>query len=350
MVDIGIYYNMIVAKFGGTAITPNNLHFLKNAITNHHGAVVVSAIGKQYDGDTKVTDLLRELHRRLPDTSLFDKIAFKYRSLVEQNDISIGINDILQDTITDIVQRNCYENTLSKGEELSAKVVSAFLGWQYVGAESLFRFGSRSLLSRNTARNIRSVKGRFVTGGFYGAREDGTRVLFPRGGSDISAAIVAEALDATLYENWTDVNGLCVADPTKVRSAETVRCVSYSDMRLLAQCGATVLHPDSVLPVARKAIPINIRNYYQMSDFGTVVCNDSLPNQLLGVTSKKVDNLFQTTVVFTMSHSVVASAVYSLLRQHDIQPVSVIGASNYLQLLTSEDILSDIHDVVMKLT
>ena len=341
---------MIVAKFGGTAITPNNLHFVKNIITHHHGAVVVSAIGKQFDGDTKVTDLLKALHSRLPDTSLFDKIAFKYRSLVEQNDISIDINGILKDTIKNIVQQNYYENTLSKGEELSAKVVAAFLGWKYVSAESLFRFGSRRLLGKETSKNISSVEGRFVTGGFYGARKDGRRVLFPRGGSDISAGIVAAALDASVYENWTDVNGLCIADPTKVNGAETVRCVSYSDMRLLAQCGATVLHPDSVLPAARKAIPINIRNYFNTSDCGTVVCNDSLPNQVLGVTAKRNGNLYCTTIVFTLPHSVVAEAVYCMLKHADIHPMGVTGASNHLQLITAENILSAVYDVVMKLT
>lgn len=336
---------MIVAKYGGTAITPNNLHLIKNTLGSHHGAVVVSAIGKQYDGDTKVTDLLKALHARLPDVSLFEKIGYKYRSLVSQNHITIDINGILQNTISDIVYKNYYENTLSKGEELSAKVVSAFLGWKYVGAEEIITFGKR-LLTEETYRKISLIGERFVTGGFYGARADGRRVLFPRGGSDITGALVASALNATLYENWTDVNGLCVADPIKVSNAQTVRCLSYENMRLLSQCGASVLHPDSVLPVARAGIPINIRNFFNLQNAGTIVCNDSVAGKVIGVTSKRNGNLFETTVVFTLSSSLIAVKVFDALEHCGISCLKFCGGHNFLKVTTEQYVLPVVYDAV----
>ena len=182
---------------------------------------------------------------------------------------------------------------MSRGEYLSAKLLSAALGFRYIEAAEVVRFfpdGALNLaeserLLADSAKNC--AKG-CVMGGFYGS--DGMRtVTFPRGGSDISGAVAAAALNAEIYENWTDVDGFFAADPSMVFSPRLVPCLSYEQLRILSSLGARVLHSDSVLPVCAKNIPINIRNFYKPHLDGSMIVPVSASGRrICGIVSETV--------------------------------------------------------------
>ena len=307
---------MITAKFGGTAITPRNLIHLKEIITPYHKCVVVSAVGKEYQNDTKTTDLLIEYYNK-PSDLVWDKIADKYRRLVEVNAIDIDVNKLLLDARNRATVYNL-QYCMSLGEELSARVVAAFLRARYLEAENVVRFENGSLDVENTYCSIQnSVKGADLTvvGGFYGGSACG-RQTFSRGGSDVSGAIFAAATDSALYENWTDVSGVCVANPTLVADVETVASMSYGEMYLLSLAGAEVLHPDAVAPVESKGIPIKIGNFLKPYGNSTLVSPCPSVNKLLSIAEKVQDGKVVTTVLHSYPEWRVAKHISRFLRQN----------------------------------
>lgn len=289
---------MIVAKFGGTAVTPRNLIYVKRILTEAHGAVVVSAVGKEFKEDRKATDLLLA-YRARPDDGIWRQIADKYRRLAEVNAVDVDVDALLKDA-----QRRALlhdgQYCASLGEELSAKITAKFLGADYVEAEDVVRFDENgALLVEETYSNIRTAfdGGKLsVMGGFYGGTVCG-RHTFSRGGGDVSGAIVAAALNASLYENWTDVSGVCIADPAKIHNVASVEGIGYSEMRLLSRSGAEVLHPDAIEPCERLGIPIKIGNFYCPDGASTLVSRCPSRCRLLSVAEKAADGVFVTTVL-----------------------------------------------------
>ena len=292
------YISMITAKFGGTAITPRNLIHLKDIVTPYHKCVVVSAVGKEHHGDTKTTDLLIEYYNN-PSDEVWNKIADKYHRLVEVNGIDVDLNALLHDARSRATC-NGLQYCMSIGEELSAKVVSAFLHARYLEAEQLVWFNNDGVFDdKTTYSNIKErVTGRelAVVGGFYGGTTSG-RHTFSRGGSDVSGAIFAAATDSSLYENWTDVNGVCVANPLSVPDVATVDGMSYCEMYLLSMAGAEVLHPDAVAPVEARGIPIKIGNFLDPNGKSTLVSRCPSVNKLLSIAEKWQNGVVVTTVL-----------------------------------------------------
>lgn len=287
---------MITAKFGGTAITPQNLQYVKNLISNNK-AIVVSAIGKEHRQDEKTTDLLVEYYHT-ENPNVWDKIASKYRRLTERNCINIDVDELLFNAKSR-AKKYGLEYCMSLGEELSAKVVSKYLSASYIEAEQAVIFGKRGLNVKETMRRLKdafSGCNLAVMGGFYGGRNN-TRATFSRGGSDVTGALVAAATNSSLYENWTDVYGVCSANPATVHNVETVPSLSYSQMRMLSLAGAEVLHPDAVTPVEQYAIPIKIDNYYNPCVRSTLVSNCPSLQGLLSIAEKKCGDKTLVTVV-----------------------------------------------------
>jgi len=147
------------------------------------------------------------------------------------------------------------------------------------------RFRSDGQLDAQSYDRIRgrlAGDGRYVVPGFYGADPEGNTRTFPRGGSDITGAIVARAVGAELYENWTDVSGLLMADPKLVPDARPVREITYREVRELAYMGAEVLHDEAMFPVREAGIPVHIRNTNRPGDPGTTVCaNRELTDEMI---------------------------------------------------------------------
>lgn len=308
---------MITAKFGGTAMTPTNLHFVKQCITPFHNAVVVSAVGREHPQDDKATDLLKQ-YFVTRDESRWDAFANKYRRLVEVNSIDVDVDKLLFDAHARATQYNL-EYCMSLGEEMSAKIAAKYLSATYVEAEQIVRFGSRNLLLNVTLKSIADAfKGvdLAVTGGFYGGGKQ-LRKLFPRGGSDITGSLCAVAANACMYENWTDSYGVNVANPVKVFDVATVYSLSYDEMYSLARSGAEVLHPDAVKPCARFGIPIKIGNFYNPDGASTVVSNCPSQRSILSIAERK-DELGNTvtTVLHSLDKHYVASFLADFLKDN----------------------------------
>lgn len=289
---------MYTAKFGGTATAPHNLKYVLSLIDGNTGAVVVSACGKSFDGDEKATDLLNSFYET-HDEIIWRKIETKYRRLVEINGINIDIDRLLAEK-----KKNIFGNDraycLSVGEELTAKCVAADTGREYVEAAEFVRFDENGRLDyRETKRRVEPLTNqKFVTGGFYGGKRGGGRATFERGGGDISGAIFAVLTGVDLYVNYTDVDGVCVANPRHVFCPKVLPQISYGQMRLLGRCGAEVLHPSAIDLPQKAALPVVVKNFWGSQ--GTTVYNYPCTDDVVSVTCRKTGGLYVTTVLHNL--------------------------------------------------
>ena len=245
--------------------------------------IVVSAPGKRYSADVKVTDLLYKCHLELLQTGgckkSFSAVRARFSSIVKELNLTFDINSVLDETEKRIVAEKSEDFTASRGEYLSAPIAAEELGAVFVDAEDVIFFRENgSLDGERSYREISKVLSgteRAVLPGFYGKGANGKVKTFSRGGSDISGAVVARAVNASVYENWTDVSGFLACDPRIVDSPKHIKCISYKELRELSYMGANVLHSDSIFPVRRANIPIRIKNTFNPSHEGTLILPSS---------------------------------------------------------------------------
>lgn len=309
-------------------MTNINISKIADIVTDSCAVVVVSAVGAISVNDCKVTDMLVALHSSLPNCDLWDNVASKYRRIVAQHHIDIDIDTLLDDTINNILHYNNYHYTVSVGEQLSAVILSKYLGRQYLEAEDIVIFDNNGVLDYNsTISSIAKVvqpNMLYVMGGFYGATYSGARMTFSRGGSDISGALVAAAIGADIYENWTDVCGLCHADPRQIDCVGSVRCISFSDMQILADCGVGVLNNSSIYPVRASSIPINIRSIYNRFDIGTLVGEVSTNNAILSIIQSTTSTgIYSTTIISTYDSAYIANKVANFAKAVGVELLTI---------------------------
>lgn len=271
----------IVSKFGGTSLAcPQSFEQVKSIINSDSSRkyIVVSAMGKSFINDTKVTDLLYKCDVEIKQSGncpTFSKIAAKFINLCNTLKIDIDIKKLINDVLNDIILNNSIDFTASRGEYITAKVFAKYIGYPFVDACDFIVFNNDNSFNANITnskgKRLLSKYNNCVIGGFYGAKQNGSITTFSRGGSDITGAIVAKAANADLYENWTDVNGFRVCDPKFVSNACQIQTLSYSQLRHLSYMGSAILHSDSIFPVLECAIPINIRNTFNTANEGTMI-------------------------------------------------------------------------------
>ncbi|MBQ3652591.1 MAG: aspartate kinase [Clostridia bacterium] len=274
------------AKFGGSSLSDADQFRKVAAILQADPTrrfVVVSAPGKRFSGDDKITDLLyrcADLSSRREDFSpAFGPIRERFLSIerdlsIESAHISEALDEIEAELGTGRASR---DYVASRGEYLCAKLMGAYLHVPMVDAAQLIRFTEDGELDmETTACYCAPLKDlpRAVIPGFYGAMPDGSIRTFSRGGSDITGAIIARAVGADEYENWTDVDGFMMADPRIVPEARTMHAVSYEELRELSYMGASVLHEESIFPVREARIPIHVRNTNHPEASGTWIVNE----------------------------------------------------------------------------
>ena len=275
-----------VAKFGGSSVADGiQLTKTKNIITADEDRkyVVVSAPGKRFDGDSKITDLLylckTHMDHNLPYDQIFQVVADRFMAV----QINLGLMDLNMNRYFDEIRENMKKNPTadymaSRGEYLSAILVAAFLGYDFVDTQGLIQFDAKGRLmaeETNAALQAELAKHeRAVLPGFYGSGPDGSVKTFSRGGSDITGSLVARAVGADVYENWTDVSGFLCADPRIVKNPKQISSISYKELRELSYMGASVLHEDAIYPARVANIPINIRNTNLPEDPGTMITDN----------------------------------------------------------------------------
>ena len=288
-----------VCKFGGSSVADGiQLRKLKQIVESDPDRkfIVVSAPGKRFDGDNKITDILylcrTHMEHNLPYDQLFQVVADRFTAVA----LNLGVEADLQahfDSIIAEMKEECSADFVaSRGEYLNAVLVAAFLGYDFVDTYGLIKFDNRGrLLMEETDAALREELAKHenaVIPGFYGGSADGMIKTFSRGGSDITGSLVARAVGADIYENWTDVSGFLMADPRIIKEAKPIKQISYKELRELSYMGASVLHEDAIYPARIADIPINIRNTNDPDDKGTIITaeheetNDSIVTGIAG--------------------------------------------------------------------
>jgi len=271
-----------VAKFGGSSVADGiQLTKTKQIIEADPDRkyIVVSAPGKRFDGDSKITDLLylckTHAEHNLPYDQLFQVIADRFMAVQMNLDIDVNLHEHF-DVIKENLKKGCTADYIaSRGEYLNAVLIAAFLGYDFVDTEGLIQFDNKGrLMQKETDETLREELAkheRAVIPGFYGTAPDGQIKTFSRGGSDVTGSLVARAVGAEIYENWTDVSGFLMADPRIVKNPKPIHKISYLELRELSYMGASVLHEDAIFPARMANIPINIRNTNKPEDPGTII-------------------------------------------------------------------------------
>lgn len=271
-----------VVKFGGSSLASAEQFKKVGKIIRADESrkfVVPSAPGKRTSGDTKVTDMLYSCYgaaiREKKFVEQLDAIKARYQEIIDGLGLTLSLDkdfEIIRENFGKKVGR---DYAASRGEYLNGKIMADYLGFEFVDAAEVIRFredGSFDDVVTNALLSARLENSEgAVIPGFYGAKEDGTVATFSRGGSDVTGSLVALAIGADLYENWTDVSGFLIADPRIVKNPKSIETITYKELRELSYMGASVLHEDAIFPVRKAGIPINIRNTNAPEDKGTLI-------------------------------------------------------------------------------
>lgn len=283
-----------VAKFGGSSVADAiQLRKVKEIVESdpQRRYVVVSAPGKRFEEDSKLTDLLylckTHIEHNVPFHQVFQVIWDRFKIIVMNLGLQLDIDPYFEE-IRDHLQKGVTNDYIaSRGEFLCAVIMANYLGYDFVDPSGIILFSENGkFLPKETDQALREEllkHEKAVIPGFYGTRTDGSVKTFSRGGSDITGALVARAVGAKVYENWTDVSGLLKADPRIVKNAQTIDRVTYKELRELSYMGATVLHDEAVFPVREADIPINIRNTNDPDHPGTIIVSEEEARENRGV-------------------------------------------------------------------
>ena len=290
-----------VVKFGGSSLASAE-QFRKVGEIIHADKerrfVVPSAPGKRFSGDTKVTDMLYGCYDLADKDQDFKKelsaIEARYQEIIDGLSLELSLKEEFK-TIAENFKKKAGSNyAASRGEYLNGIIMANFLGFQFIDAAEVIRFDENgdfdaettNIILQNRLKDAENA----VIPGFYGAYADGTVKTFSRGGSDITGSIVARAVKADVYENWTDVSGFLIADPRVIDDPEGIDIITYRELRELSYMGASVLHEDAIFPVRREGIPINIRNTNRPQDEGTWIVESTCQKSkyvVTGIAGKK---------------------------------------------------------------
>lgn len=271
-----------VVKFGGSSLADAE-HFRRVADIIRSDPsrkyVVASAPGKRYPGDVKVTDMLYNCYEMIKEhediETYYSQIKDRYYGIMSDLGLDFNISGELEYVKNAMLHRAGRDYAASRGEYINSLILAKYLGFDFVDAENVIIFREDGQLDEEkTYETMRATLARHeyaVIPGFYGCMPNGTIKTFTRGGSDVTGSIVASAVNADLYENWTDVSGFMMADPRIVEHPLSIDTITYRELRALSYMGATVLHEEAIFPVRNAGIPINIRNTNAPADKGTMI-------------------------------------------------------------------------------
>ena len=290
-----------VSKFGGSSLASAKQFKKVGDIIRADKSrryVVPSAPGKRNDKDEKVTDMLYACYNAASEgrsyKKILEKIRGRYEEIIEGLDLNLNLDHEFAKLEENFLAGAGRDYAASRGEYLNGIVIANYLGYEFIDAAEVIFFDEQGnfeadLTDKELSERLSHVE-RAVVPGFYGSRPDGSIKTFSRGGSDVTGSIVAKAVHADLYENWTDVSGFLVTDPRIVEDPEVIETITYRELRELSYMGASVLHEDAIFPVRKEGIPINIRNTNRPEDKGTLIVETTCRkprHTITGVAGKK---------------------------------------------------------------
>ena len=271
-----------VVKFGGSSLASARQFKKVGDIIRADKSrryVIPSAPGKRNSKDTKVTDMLYECYAAASTGASYKKlleaIKARYQEIIDGLNLNLNLDHEFATIEENFVKGIGKDYAASRGEYLNGIVMANYLGYEFIDAAEVIFFDENGnfeaeLTNKELSERLEHIE-RAVIPGFYGSKHDGSIKTFSRGGSDVTGSIVARAIHADLYENWTDVSGFLVTDPRIVENPEVIETITYKELRELAYMGAGVLHEDAIFPVRKEGIPINIRNTNRPEDKGTLI-------------------------------------------------------------------------------
>lgn len=363
-----------VAKFGGTSLASSPQILKMQAIVRADPArriVVPSAPGKRDAQDTKITDLLYLCHdlasKRLSFDDAWDPICARFRQIVSELALSLDLEPILQEaeaTIADHGRRGLpADYAASRGEAINGRIIAELLQCDYVDPTELIYFNAQGRLDEEKTyatipERLANVE-RAVVPGFFGQSHEGRVKTFSRGGSDVTGAVLARGLSASVYENWTDVHGLLITDPRVVPGAFTIETVTYRELRELSYSGARVLHEDAVFPVRQANIPVNIRNTNDPDHPGTLIVAADHPDAkrgypITGIAGRKDFTIIQIEKSMMNSEIGFGKRVLGVLADHGVSFEHIPSGIDTLSVVIDDaalegkldDILADLNAAV----
>ena len=351
-----------VAKFGGSSMADAGQYRKVRDIVladPSRRVVIVSAAGKSADENHKITDLLYLCHAHvrygMDCTAVFNMIRNRYLQIRDDLELDLPLEAEFDALKQRLDKKKITEDELvSRGEYFSAKLMAACLGYDFVDAADWVVFKMDGTVDQETsyAKLQAMVHGGVVIPGFYGVMPDGAVKTFSRGGSDITGALAAAALDADVYENWTDVSGILMADPRIVDDPQPISEVTYDELRELSYSGAQVLHELTIFPVREKGIPLNIRNTNDPSAPGTMIResfeSDSEPHRFItGITGKKDFSIVHLTKRGLSNEVGLLRRILSIYERHNISVVYVPnGIDNVSVVIETEAIAPKLYTIL----
>ena len=344
-----------VVKFGGSSLASAG-QFKKAArivrADKTRIYVVPSAPGKRFSSDTKVTDMLYGCYgaaiREKDFTEQLEAIRARYQEIIDGLKLSMSLEDEFKTIRENFGKKIGRDYAASRGEYLNGKIMAAYLGFEFIDAAEVVRFDKEKVFDDETtntllAERLRNSSGAVIPG-FYGAMEDGTIVTFSRGGSDITGSLVALAVQADLYENWTDVSGFLIADPRIVQNPKAIETITYKELRELAYMGASVLHEDAIFPVRKAGIPINIRNTNQPEDKGTLIVEGTCRQPRYTITGiAGTDSFVSITIEKSMMNSEVGFCrkVLQVFEENEISIEHMPSGIDTMTIFVHKDIFEE---------
>lgn len=288
-------------KFGGSSLaSAEQFKKVKNIILSEEERrfVVPSAPGKRFSDDIKVTDLLYRCHGEakvgMDFTHTLDTIKSRYEEIIRGLDLDLSLDDEIAVIAENLKKGTSIDYIASRGEYLNGIVLAKCLGYEFIDSAEVILFDENGkFLSEETNEKLSarlSTMDNAVLPGFYGSMPNGEVKTFSRGGSDVTGAILARAIRADVYENWTDVSGFLAVDPRIVENPEVIEVITYKELRELSYMGAGVLHESVIFPVRKEGIPVNIRNTNAPEDKGTMIVESTchVPGHTItGIAGKK---------------------------------------------------------------
>lgn len=354
-----------VVKFGGSSLADAE-HFIRVAeiikADPSRRYVVASAPGKRSGEDTKVTDMFytcyNMIRRREDITDYYNKIVERYTAIIQGLNLDFDITGELEYIKNAMMARSGRDYAASRGEYLNSLILAKYLKFEFIDAENVIFFKENSDFDEEKTniamKEELSKHNNAVIPGFYGCMPNGTIKTFSRGGSDITGSIVARAVGADLYENWTDVSGFLMADPKIINEPLSISTITYRELRELSYNGATVLHEDAIFPVQREGIPINIKNTNHPEDEGTMIVpvatSCSNRHVITGIAGKKGFSVINIEKNHMGGEFGFASHVFKCLDLYDIHTEHLAsGIDSMSHIVSSEELNPKMDELIPEL-
>ena len=350
-------------KFGGSSLADAEQFKKVASIVKAEDSrryVVVSAPGKRFDGDTKITDMLYEAYA-IADagddaTEIFGKIRERFEAIISGLALDLDLSKDFDKIFNAFQHHPGRDYAASRGEYLNAKIFAAYIGYDFIDAAKYIFFKDNGTFDAEKTNEVLSEvlasHERAVLPGFYGSMPNGTVKTFSRGGSDITGSIVARAVKADLYENWTDVSGFLMADPRLVKNPKPIDEITYRELRELSYMGAGVLHEDAIFPVRAAGISINIKNTNRPEDKGTMIVPHSeyynYETVITGIAGKKGLSVINIEKDMMNSEIGFGRKVLEVLEQHNVSFEHLPSGIDTMGIVVSDAELGDKTDAIIK--